>query len=46
MGERGEREDVNTRAAIFFYTNRHDLFVITVQYYDNIPNGIQVMEQT
>ena len=27
-------------------TYRHDLFYITVKYYQNIPKGIQVIERT
>ena len=36
------------RELSFLYgTHRHDLFVITVKYYDNIiPKDIQVMERT
>ena len=32
--------------SFLYTTHRQDLFYITVKYHDNIPKGIQVMEQT
>ena len=29
-----------------YATHRHDLFYITVNYHQNIPNGIQVIKRT
>ena len=29
-----------------YATHRHDLFYVTVKYYQNIPNGIKVVERT
>ena len=40
-------QKVIKRELSFLYaTHRHDLFYITVKYHQNIPNGIQVIEQT
>ena len=32
--------------SFLYMTHRHDLFYITVKYHQNIPNGIQVIQQT
>ena len=40
-------QKVLKRGLSFLYaTHRHDLFYITVKYHQNIPNDMQVIEQT
>ena len=45
--QRGDNSRSNMGELSFLYvTHCHDLFYITVKYHQNIPNGIQVVEQT
>ena len=37
---------IKQKLSFLYATHRHDLFYITVKHHQNIPNGIQVVEQT
>ena len=37
---------IEQELSVLYATHRRDLFCITVKYHQNIPNGIQVIEQT
>ena len=37
---------IKQELSVLYATHHHDLFYITVKYHQNIPNGIQVIEQT
>ena len=44
--QRGDNSKRKRELSFLYRTLHHDLFNITVKYHQNIPNGIQVIEQT